>query len=347
VSAETGAPVHANTLSLAEAAQWYAALGCKVFPLPPRGKAAKLPGWQDKATTDPAQIRAWWTAEPLANVGVLNGGPFDVVDLDGADAVVAVRERFGGQVPPALGWVQTPRGWHAWIPAQGQRRRVGVLPHVDYLGTGGYVVAAPSVVDRTDETTGETVTAAYLWTEPPDLTPETPPDCSGWLALLDTEATVQNRTDTPRPGPSLSLDGSTPYGARALAAEAERVAAAAEGERNQTLNRAAFRVGQLVPHEIAESDARAALADAARTCGLPQGEALATIESGLASGKASPRTVDHGLRVGPNPLAVRHSQSRVEGGRWPSEPPDDDGPPDDWGPPDGPTDDAARAVSSW
>lgn len=288
-------------LTLADAAQWYGARGCRVFPLRPRGKEPLLPAWQDKATTDPDTIRAWWAKSPEANIGVLNGGPFDVIDLDGPDALATVRERLGDPLPPALGWVETPRpgGLHAWIPAQGPRRKSGVLLHVDYLGSGGYVVAPPSVGVRTDET-GETSIACYRWVDAPNLNVDRPPDCSGWLGILEPSPSIApGRAPAPLP----PAQGTTHYGARALADETARASTAPQGRRNDELNKAAFRIGQLVPHEIDEAEALAALTEAGLACGLSPEETLTTVRSGLAKGQAHPRQpaerVDGGVRQAP------------------------------------------------
>src|SRR5205085_2528608 len=59
--------------------------------------------------------------------------------------------------------------------------------------------------------------------------------------------------------------------------------------------------------EIAESDAVAALTDAAAACGLPAGEAVKTIQSGLTAGMASPRSAPQ--------VAVRHNPQNPRGSR--------------------------------
>ncbi len=287
-----------NSLSLAAAAAWYAAQGCRVFPLPPRAKAAKLAGWQDKATTDLEQVRRWWADQPGANIAVLCGDPFDVVDLDGPDALAAVRERFGENLPPVLGWVKTPNGWHGWIPSTGKPRRIGVLDHVDYLGAGGYVVAPPSVVDGVDKATGEFVTGRrYEWTAPPVLDPDPAPDCSGWLALFDTPTPTASAAERP----SVAAGGpNAAWVAAMLTGAAENVRTALEGQRNHTLNERAYRVGRYVAGgHLARAEAESVLLDAARGCGLGDAEARATIRSGLDAGAKEPadppepRTADH------------------------------------------------------
>ncbi len=65
---------------------------------------------------------------------------------------------------------------------------------------------------------------------------------------------------------------------------------AVNGERNHTLNLAAFRLGQLVQAgHLAEDDVRADLTDAALKAGLGARETERTIASGLNGGAEKPR----------------------------------------------------------
>jgi hypothetical protein len=82
------------------------------------------------------------------------------------------------------------------------------------------------------------------------------------------------------------------YGAAALARESDLVRGAQPGDRNRTLNRAAFSLGQLVAGgEIDRIVVERALLDAAVECGLGTKEAEATIRSGIEAGLEWPRTV--------------------------------------------------------
>ncbi|MEU7816885.1 hypothetical protein [Pseudonocardia sp. NPDC049154] len=68
--------------------------------------------------------------------------------------------------------------------------------------------------------------------------------------------------------------------------------AAHPGCRNDTLNRAAFALGQLVAADVLPRGlASAALAEASAAIGLPLAEADATIRSGLAAGGRRPRRI--------------------------------------------------------
>lgn len=94
-----------------------------------------------------------------------------------------------------------------------------------------------------------------------------------------------------RSGPS-SAASNTPYVAKAVADELAKVAQAPAGSRNDTLNHAAFALGTLVgAGALSEGDAEAQLLSAALSNGLTEGEALATIKSGLSSGIQNPRTI--------------------------------------------------------
>jgi hypothetical protein len=77
-----------------------------------------------------------------------------------------------------------------------------------------------------------------------------------------------------------------------LEAECGRLALAPEGQRNHTLNAAAFALGQLVAASVLDvTEVVDALLTAARRCGLSEMEARRTIASGLRSGARSPRRV--------------------------------------------------------
>ncbi len=91
--------------------------------------------------------------------------------------------------------------------------------------------------------------------------------------------------------PVADSDAASRYASAALTAEVERVASAAEGSRNDTLNKASFAVGQLVAGGALDAEsAAAALAGAAGTAGLLEREITVTIRSGFTAAAASPRT---------------------------------------------------------
>lgn len=293
--------------NLAYAAAWYASQGVPVFPLRDGRKDPRTPQGFKDATTDAATVAAWWERWPSANIGAPAGVLFDVIDLDGPEAAAAVDALYPEGWPTTIAQTRTPRpgGRHLFIPVMGAPSKANLRPHLDTRGAGGYVVLPPSVTlaELDPDGTTKTHAGAYAWEgEPPTFGP---PDvatltaCRPWRRVWDTPAptVAPNLPRTPR----MPSAGTTPYGARVLDAEAATVAATMVGGRNEALNRAAFKVGQLVPHEVNEGDARAALLDAARACGLPDSEAHTAIGSGLPNGMDNPR---HPAERGrPAPLA--------------------------------------------
>lgn len=157
-------------------ALWYARRGVAVFPCEYRGKkpfVETLPngekfgapnGFHD-ATTDEAQIIKWWTVRPGANIGAPTGHLFDVIDIDGGEAVAAV---YFGDAPfidsidklGVIGKALTSReaGHHIYVRPTGRGNGTNIVPGVsiDYRGKGGYVIVPPSIGAE----------KRYIWTQP-------------------------------------------------------------------------------------------------------------------------------------------------------------------------------------
>ncbi len=113
------------------------------------GKHPLESGWQDQATTEPAQIKRWWTDYPHANIGIATGGSFFVIDVDGTEgnASFTKLEDEHGALPKTLR-VSTGRGFHVYLAASEGiplSNRVGALPGIDVRTVGGYVVGPGSL----------------------------------------------------------------------------------------------------------------------------------------------------------------------------------------------------------
>jgi hypothetical protein len=276
-------------LALLQAAVALAARGWLVFPCAPGGKRPALRGsWQDLATTDFAQLRAWWTRAPF-NVGIACGpSGLVVIDLDmptgqrfagrgpsGAAAFADLCRRHGQPSPLPTYSVVTPSGGcHLYYasPAERVRNSVGRLgPRIDVRAAGGYVIGAGSRA-------GGRVYAVCDERPPAPLPP--------WItALAGDGCAMPGRVPADPDG----ARGST-YALAALREETRLVEAAQPGTRNDTLNRAAFSLGQLAADGLLPHLAVAtALAAAAERAGLPVGEVQRTIRSGLQAGLARPR----------------------------------------------------------
>lgn len=104
-------------MSLLESALHYAAMGWRILPVNPLIKVPAIKEWQTKATRDPDQITAWWSANPHYNVGALCGPDIVVVDIDvkdGTPGVESLSRILGehGEMPPTLTHRTPSGGWH-------------------------------------------------------------------------------------------------------------------------------------------------------------------------------------------------------------------------------------------
>lgn len=263
-------------MSLLDAALDYAGRGWHVLPLRPGTKLPATSRGLHDATTDGSTIDQWWARRRSTNVGIRTGAVSGLVVLDvdvpAGFASLAELEEAHGALPIGPR-VRTPRGGlHLYFAHPGGRipNSAGKLGRgLDVRGDGGYVVAPPSVLSGGGSYAGDI-------TGPADLP-------AFRLAVQPQPAPMSSAT-----GPALSV--LPRYALAALAGEVEDVRRAPVGQRNHTLNRSAFRLGQLVGANALEAPAAAqALLAAALDAGLGESEARATILSGLNAGADSPR----------------------------------------------------------
>ncbi len=269
----------------------FAVHGLAVFPVGSNCKVPRTPHGYKDASRDPAVIRAWWSANPFANLACATGhvsGVFVLdVDVKGANGLRTLDEleRAHSRLPTT--WrTRTPSGGaHIWFrqPERTFRNRVGFAPGLDVRTCGGSVAAPPSERDG----------RSYTWEARPSQTPLA--DAPDWLLTLIDPPPVERP-----PAPPLrldSLDRLARYAEAAVNGEAHAVATTApRAGRNHRLFVAAAKLGELaganiVPVNIIET----ALEDAAHACGLIAEDGLravqATIQSGLARGLQQPREV--------------------------------------------------------
>ena len=280
----------------------YAGRGWTVFPLHSMldgGCSCRRPGCPHpakhpvtrhgllEATTDLDVIRRWWGRWPWANIGVATGAASGlvVVDVDprsGGTESLARLQALMGSLPATLTAATGGGGWHLFFthPGVEVRNTAGRLPGVaeplsglDLRGDGGYVVAAPS-----RHASGGT----YRWDGDPAGPLAAPP---AWLRPAE-------RRVFPTGGPARRAPerGGSPYGLAALRAELSDVRAAAVGDRNNRLNRAAFSLGMLAAGgELDSALVEEELLHAAADVGLGETEAQASVRSGMKAGAREPR----------------------------------------------------------
>jgi len=281
-----------STPTMLEAALQYARSGIPVFPCNPLDKKPLTPNGFYDATTDEAQIQAWWTQWPNAMIAAPTGAKSNMwvldTDLDpikkiDGEASLAQLTAQHGELPKTLTSF-TPRGgrhrvftWDKSAVTEIRNSASRIGPGIDVRGEGGYVILAPSRtadggIYRWDPTTDQAVAA-----------PE-------WLINL-----------------ACSKKASA-WARAALDRECKAVESAQPGTRNNTLNTAAFNLFQIVGGGgLDEQEVRDRLFEAAQTCGLVADDGApavwATINSAAQAGKAQPRTrpQPQPQRTGPRP----------------------------------------------
>ena len=250
-------------------------LGWSFTPL--AGKRPVLKGWQSRPREALEEALAW---AAQGNIGLRTGRTSGVVVIDvdhGGDA-----EQLG--LPPTVTVRTGGNGTHFYYrclePLGNSSGKLGI--HVDVRADGGQVVFPGSVHPETS--------MAYEWAQG-----RSPAE----VRIADLPAHLLERLRSPSPASQAVLSPSkTPpkvprgrrYAVRALEREAALLRDARRGTRNDALNKAAFRMGTLMGDgRLDRNSVEEALLDAAVAVGLEQGEAQATIRSGLGSGIQQPR----------------------------------------------------------
>ena len=282
-------PTPSDAPSPLQLALSYAARGWPVFPCNPLTKKPITANGFYDAAVDPTTIREWWKRFPNAMIGCPTGprSGFWILDadVDIAENKNGIAEVSAMGVLPETVEQTTPRGgrhsFFRWDDSRPVKSIAGKLASaVDTRGRGGYIILAGSV--RSDG-------ARYQWA----ISPENGKilDAPDWLYEKI------GRAREKAAAPQVNIDAEFPFAVERVTVEAAAkfkeqcllVAQTESGSRNDTLNKAAFAVGQFVGRgEIAAARVAEGLLWAAQQCGLADDDgddsARKTIQSGLTSG---------------------------------------------------------------
>ncbi len=272
-------------------------LGWSFTPLD--GKRPVLKGWQSAPRESLEQALEW---AARGNVGLRTGRASGIVVIDvdpGADIEPLDL--------PGTATALTGRegAFHLYFrhdrPLKNSSKKLG--PHIDVKADRGQVVFPGSVHPDTG--------ATYTWAagrepwnveivelpahivellESPD---RAEPAAAGPPSPAALETPSRPAPDPPAAKAARADAKAARYAQRALQLELHALCSAADGTRNETLNRAAFSLGRLVGGGYLDrAGVEAALRAAAESIGLEPKEIDATLRSGLDSGMAQPRRVE-------------------------------------------------------
>lgn len=287
--------------------------GWPILPCKP-DKSTHIRGGFKSATTNPEKIGNWWDLHPSDLIGIATPPHMFIIDIDTpknstpeekatalADAENWLKETCGGTIPPTLTVRTGGGGKHYYFTANPDTLKnytnstKKLHPHIDLrLGGKGYTIAPPS----------QTKYGKYEWLHgnPLQGVNAVAPAPHGLLqALADAytpQATPAKIAQLPPPQQNLNrlintttaANRSEAYGTRALESAYNIISTATQGTRNDTLNREALGIWQLV-HEglISEHTAISTLHEAATRAGLPDNEIRTTLASAREGAKRKPR----------------------------------------------------------
>jgi len=233
--------------------QFYAEQGVLVLPVKFRGKEPLNKGGFLNASMDEEQLDQWFGRDfPGANIGLVVGKGFDVIDIDSHDpAVIDQLVSMGLELPHQGPVVATARGMHLYVAPMNLGRLIHAIPHVDFL-TNGYVLGPTSV--HPDGTRYRNLNGSPNFRTVPEMP----------KAFLDqvrekygekraaphphTQKTrVRDANDAlDRAFGADDREADDPWWDATLNGMVDDIANAEEGERNETLNRVAFRAARLM-----------------------------------------------------------------------------------------------------
>ena len=326
--------------ALFNSARSYCQIGARVFPLHPREKKPAIAHGVNDASEDPDLFARQFLSG--CNIGVATGFAFDAIDLDGEAAI----RGFASMLAPGEGFelatiedcerliedrigpvVITGRGAQVYCVADPERTNQAKLldfdgDAIDYRARGGYVVGIESIHPN-----GACYHLFSRWFAPKNKAPEWLPKRRGDQAgvqndLLsapkfgdaandDRDPTEQHQLDFSS-AVSLEHEGQiSAYQRTVLSSNLAHLRSSKRGSRNDSLNKSAFNIGQVIGENSSfETLARSELSEAAREIGLAENEITATIESGILKGKSNPKKIDAPQK--------NERDSNRKGGRLPS-----------------------------
>lgn len=126
-------------------------------------------------------MRGWWKRHPDANIGLRTGIAFEVLDIDGPEATATLLTHSPGYRHPGP-VASTGKGFHLLFALSGAKNaaKLSGVP-LDYRGTNGYIVAAPSIHPQGHQ---------YAWVRSGDL-----PEIPDWLRTLLFPPPIERKVD--------------------------------------------------------------------------------------------------------------------------------------------------------
>jgi len=289
----------------------YASYGVKVFPCQESGSRAKAPYTANgfyAATANAEEIRAWWLKNPQALVSmpcrinnILTMDADRHGSLDGVQKLdeLFIQHGFNKATTPCV-VTPTANGEHyIFRRPQSLGDTVGNLADCIDVKDNGYIIAAGSVLPD-----GRTYALKHGTIEQlahaiaNGLLPLLPDSLTALIAKpvqsLPTPGTPPISVENPVTSPSENYAGLSEYVRAAIREEAEKLAGAKEGQRNNRLNSSTFSIATMAePEGVKREDVEPAFRSACMRNGLIMDgndtEFRRTFENAWRNGETKPR----------------------------------------------------------
>jgi hypothetical protein len=278
--------------SVAIAAQHYTRMGISVIPCVGKRPTVRWEVYQARRATM-SEIYWWQDRGLLKNIGVVCGSVsrnLVVIDLDGLNAVSTYVDTFPQLAETFSVKTGSGAGMHFYyrldeLPQNMRAMNISGGGNIEIRASGCYVIAPPSI--HPDTALPYAVQRPYPAMHLSNLS-----RLEKWLKrLMELSKPKAAATVNGRDSRAIGFG----YAMAALNRETDKILESNEGNRNATLNRAAYNLGQLVADgKLDRHHVEARLFVAAVAVGQYEREARATIKSGLEAGMLNPRSRRHG-----------------------------------------------------
>lgn len=276
-----------------EVALRYAQAGMPIFPCG-HDKSPLVSSWPTDATTDEGKVRGWWTANPDAIVG-LPLEPLDLVVFDadrhgnGHDGVAEFQKVANGQLPehPV---VLTANGGehHVFRQSEAKIRNRQLGNGLETRGFGGYVIACGSRLPDSRAWRLGNGSPSVIGAYKAGTIPLVPAHLADLTRPKTSASESQQQQSTGHAGRREQA-----YAAKALDNLAHDLADTGVGNRNNSLNVAALKIGGMIARDwIGRATVEGRLHDACVSNGLVRDDGAhsvrSTLKSGIEAGLKSP-----------------------------------------------------------
>lgn len=273
-----------------EAALAYARTGWRVFPVGQNKQPLTPHGFKD-ASKDERLIRDWWERQwPGANIALDIPEGLVVLDFDPRNGAPDVGDVLGEQQCTYTMTCETPSGGvHLYLRVPEGVEFIGRwMQGIDVKAAGkGYVLLPPARTEAGEYLWWDISNPLEHWSEFDTVIYDMP----DWLlnVLRKPDVALAPRGPDAEPAaPMFPWELGTSYGIFGLQQQLGLLSMTGEGERNRTLNRVGFRVGQLVAGGELKEDALHHVARVAEWIGLEKREVYQTLHSSYEAGLQKP-----------------------------------------------------------